>query len=162
MLLLASDLVKGSNYWPQQVFYAQHSRTSNPFKTAAATTNSEQRSQSAFRRFIIGQYSLPPNIIKITELVAVKVPYAQLIPVPHNVPYPFAVPISKPFPVEVPQLLNFNQDTPIDSPEAIRNLPHAYGEPTRTINEVEIKSPTTHGKYQNPVSQISQQLLPPI
>lgn len=141
MLLLASDLVKGSNYWPQQVFYAQHSRTSDPFNTAAATTNGEQLSESAFRRFIIGQHSLPPNIIKITERVGVKVPYAQLIPVPHNVPYPFAVPISKPFSVEVPHLLNFNQDTPIDSPEAIPNSPYAYGDPTRTINEAEITSP---------------------
>lgn len=111
LLLLASDMVKGSNYLPEQVFYDQHSRTSNPFDmaaAAAATTinNGEKLTQTPFSRFIIGQHSLPPNIIKITERIAVKVPYAQLIPIPHNVPYPFAVPISRPFPVQVPQIIN--------------------------------------------------------
>lgn len=155
-------MVKGSNYWPQQIFYDQHSRTSNPFNIAAAMMNNEPLPERAFSRFIIGQYTLPPNIIKITERVAVKLPYAQFVPVPHNVPYPFAVPISKPFPVQVPQLINFNQDTPIELPETLPHLSHAYGRLTKTINEAEVTSPTSHDKFQNPASEIAQQLLPPL
>lgn len=157
VLLFGSDLVKGGNYWHQQVFHDQHSRTPNPFYTAAATINNEP-----LPRFIIGQYSLPPNIIKITERVAVRVPYAQFIPVPHNVPYPFAVPISKPFPVKVPQFINFNQDTPVELPETNPHWPHAYGETEKIMNEAEIPSSTSHDKFQKPALQMAQQLLPPI
>lgn len=158
LLTLASDLVKGSNYSPEQVFYDQHSRTSNPFNAAPA-----KLTQSAFARYIIGQHSLPPNIIKITERVAVKVPYAQLIPVPHNVPYPYAVPISRPFPVEVPQLVDLNRDTPIESPGNIPDFPSAYGEGVKsTFNDAQRESPTAYDKYPNYDSEISQELLPPL
>lgn len=154
LVLLAGDLVKGSNYAPEQVFYNQHSHTPNPFSAVAtATNNNEKLSPSEFARFIIGRHSLPPTVIKITERFAVKVPYAQLIPVPHNVPYPFAVPISKPFPVEVPQLINLNQDDAQGSPSDAPHLPQSYGESTKAIDYAQ--------NYREYGSQISQEVLPP-
>lgn len=161
LLLLASDSVKGSYYSPEQVFYDQHSRTSSPFGAAASTTNNEKLAQSAFSRFIIGQHTLPPNIIKITERVAVKVPYAQLIPVPHNVPYPYAVPVARPFPIEVPQIVNLNQNTPIESLENAQNPPYGYDEPAQIFNDAQAPSQATIGNYGNYGSEISQELLPP-
>lgn len=152
--LLASDLVKGSNYSPEQLFYDQHSRTSNPFNTAATiNSNNKQPTQSAFSRFIIGQYTLPPNVIKITERIAVKVPYAQLIPVPHNVPFPFAVPISKPFPVEVPQF-NLN-----DSTENSPHWPHHVDD--QSVKSFENVPSTAYDGHQNYGLEISRELLPP-
>lgn len=166
LVLLTSDLVKGSNYSPEQVFYDQHSRTPN----AAATINKAKPSQNAFARFIIGKHRLPPNIIKITERVAVKVPYAQLIPVPHNVPYPFPVPVARPFPVQVPQIINLNQDTPTEAPEIFPEFSRAYDQPANTFNDAPIPTPTTYhhndnnndnNNYQNYGSEISPYLLPP-
>lgn len=158
LLALASNLVKGSNYSPEQVFYDQHSRTSNPFDAALA-----KLTQSAFARFIIGQHTLPPKIIKITERVAVKVPYAQLIPVPHNVPYPYAVPISRPFPVEVPQVIDLNRNTAIESPENIPDFPSANGGAVKmTFNDAQRESAASYDKYPNYGSEISQELLPPL
>lgn len=162
LVLLTSNLVKGSNYSPEQVFYNQHSRTTN-----AAVTNNAKPSQSAFVRFIIGKHRLPPNIIKITERVAVKVPYAQLIPVPHNVPYPFPVPVARPFPVEVPQIINLNQDTPTQAPETLTEFSRTYDQPANTFNDAPIATPTTYNNnddnnnYQNYGPEISPYLLPP-
>lgn len=161
LLLFASDLVKGSNYSPEQVFYDQHSRTSSPFGAAASSMINEKLARSAFSRFIIGQHTLPPNIIKITERVAVKVPYAQLIPVPHNVPYPYAVPVARPFPIVVPQVVNLNQNTPIESSENAQNPLYGYGEPEQIFNDAQTPSQATFGNYGNYGSEISQELLPP-
>lgn len=155
LLLLTSSLVKGSNYWPEQVLYDQHSRTPNPFN-AAATANNEKQAQDAFQRFIVGPHTLPPNVIKITERIAVKIPYAQFIPVPHNVPYPFAVPVSRPVPIEVPKIINLAQDTQTEIPPNLSDLIRAYDEPVKTFNDAQIPSAPS-----NWPAEISQQLQPP-
>lgn len=91
-----------ANILPDQLFYDQHSY-GGPF-------NIDHQNPS---NFIIGKHTLPPDTIKITKTVAVKVPYAQLIPVPHNIPYPVPVPVSKPFPVEVPKIVYVKEEIPV-------------------------------------------------
>lgn len=62
---------------------------------------------------IIGKHSLPPNTIKITKTVAVKIPVPHAVPVPHSVPYPVPIPVHRPFPVEVPKIIHVKEQIPI-------------------------------------------------
>ena len=56
--------------------------------------------------FQIGKQILPPDVVRITKTVAIRVPYPKIIYVPRNIPYPVPYPISKPFPVEVPKIVD--------------------------------------------------------
>lgn len=88
-------------------FYEQIQRQILPWKNSMDAWNTENLTFNQFRsKFLIGKYTLPPETIRITKTVAIKVP--QYIPLPQNIPYPVPLPISKPFPVEVPKIVTIN------------------------------------------------------
>lgn len=76
---------------------------------------------------IIGKHHLPPDTIKITKTVAVKIPYPQYIPVPHGVPYPVPVHVSKPIPVEVPKIITVKEEVPVPYPVHQEISQHSVG-----------------------------------
>lgn len=90
---------------------------------------------------IVGKHSLPPDMIKITRTVAIKVPYPQYISVPHNVPYPVPVAVPKPFAVEVPKIVHLREKIPV--PFSVP--PHDH---TRAAGAYDFPSPAAYAANQ--------------
>lgn len=63
--------------------------------------------------FFVGKHTLPPNTVKITKTVAVKIPVPHPVPVPFNIPYPVPVHITRTIPVEVPKIIPVQELIPI-------------------------------------------------
>lgn len=68
--------------------------------------------------FQFGRAILPPDVIRVTKTVAIRVPYPKFIYVPHNIPYPIPYPVSKPFPVEVTKIVDLQNE-----PQVVANYP---------------------------------------
>lgn len=62
------------------------------------------------KNFQFSKQVLPPDVIRITKTVAIRVPYPKLIYVPHNIPYPVPYPISKPYPIEIPKIVDLQNE----------------------------------------------------
>lgn len=103
--------------------------------------------------FIIGKHHLPPDTIKITKTVAIKVPYPHYIPVPHGIPYPIPVQVTKPIPVEVPKIITIKE--PVYIHQNTVSQPTQYEEHQQEqLSEHEISQPISYEENeQAPLSE---------
>lgn len=115
IILSLTEASSDDNFQSDWSFYDKLKQQLPPWSSDHLNLNNFRSS------LVIGKYSLPPETIRITKTVAVRVP--QFIPLPHNVPYPVVVPVSKPFPVEVQKIININNDNNQNA------LPNAFNEP---------------------------------
>lgn len=90
----------------------------------------------------------PPDVIRVTKTVAIRVPYPKFIYVPHNVPYPVPYPVSKPFPVEVTKIVDL-QNEPIPPSVAPNALDESQTILQPPVNQESVSNPNNYGDWAN-------------
>lgn len=100
---------------------------------------------------------MPPDVVRITKTVAVKVPYPQYIPVPHSIPYPYPVSVARPFPVEVPKLIPISDNGDLHTDHNLHHNDAQYA----TDQQISIDMHSANAQEINNLKNIWLKVNPP-